>query len=215
MNDTRDPHHRHIPRLDAAAPTEFTACTVGNVDIRPEGEPILEKARNTLAKVRQALPSSSEDQKSWTRRLNANVWTTFGTWMVFHFGFGLLLRVFPLNQAGDYIGFWGWFLLVSMAGAGYGYVRAAQDAAYGIASRPISRAEKVLAGVLAVSATVIVFATDNTSARMPGRYIVALLVATLIVVDSVARRWRRGVERRSMTDVDAAARGRGPGASES
>ena len=186
------------------------------MDILPEGEPVPEEARNTLAKLRQALSSSSEGRKSWTRRLTANVWTTYGTGMVFNFGFGLLLRMFPLNQAGDYIGFWGWFLLVSMAGAGYGLVRAGQDAANGIASRPISHAENVIAGVLAVSVILIIFATDNTSARMPGRYIVGLLVATLIVVDSVTRRWRRGVERRCMTDVDAAATGgRGPDVSES
>jgi hypothetical protein len=159
-----------------------------NVDILPNGEPIPEEARKTLAKPRHAFSSSGEDRKSWTRRLTANVWTTYGTAMVLNFGFGLLLRMFPLNQAGDYIGFWGWFLFVSMAGAGYGFVRAGQDAANGIASRPISRAQNVLAGALAVSVILIIFATDNTSARMPGRYIVALLVAALIVVDSVTRR---------------------------
>ena len=130
----------------------------------------------------------AESERKWVQLLSANVWTTYGSWMVLHFGLGLLLRMFPLHQAGDYIGFWGWFLLVSLSGAGYGAFRARQDAAAGLARRPISRTEYVLAAVFAVSVIVIVFATDNTSARMPGRYLVAVLVAVLIVVDSISRR---------------------------
>ena len=137
----------------------------------------------------------AESERKWVQLLSANVWTTYGSWMVLHFGLGLLLRMFPLHQAGDYIGFWGWFLLVSLSGAGYGAFRARQDAAAGLAHRPISRTEYVLAAVFAVSVSVIVFATDNTSARMPGRYLVAVLVAVLIVVDSISRRSRRGATR--------------------
>jgi hypothetical protein len=138
---------------------------------------------------------AGRDWSSWTQLLKANVWTAYGIPMSFNFGFGLFLRLFPLHQAGDYVGFWGWFLLIALAGAGYGIFRARQDAAAGVAPRPISRAENVLAGVLAVVVIVTIFATDNTSARMPGRYFVALLVAMLIVADAVSRRWRRRATR--------------------
>ena len=36
--------------------------------------------------------------------------------------------------------------------------------------------------------------TDNTSARMLGRYLVALLVAALMAIDLVTRYWRKPVD---------------------
>ena len=78
------------------------------------------------------------------------------------------------------------------AGTGYGIVRARRNRAAGISPRPISRTENVLAGTLAVSAFLIIWFTDNTSARMVGRYLVALLVAALIAVDWAMRHRRQG-----------------------
>ena len=128
----------------------------------------------------------------WTQLFEANVWTRYGAWMTLHFGLGLLLRVVLRSQQDDYLGFWGWFLLVSLAGVGYGIVRARRDRAAGISPRPISRTENLLAATLAVSAFLIIWFTDNTSARMVGRYLVALLVAARIAFDWSIRHRRQG-----------------------
>ena len=97
------------------------------------------------------------------------------------------------SQQDDYLGFWGWFFLVSLAGVGYGILRARRDRAAGMSPRPISRTENLLAGTLAVSTFLIIWFTDNTSAQMIGRYLVALLVAALIGVDwTIRHRRQRG-----------------------
>jgi hypothetical protein len=133
------------------------------------------------------------DWNSWTQRLRANAWTTYGTVLAFYFGCGLLLRVVLRSHQQDYLGFWGWFFLVSLAGAGYGFVRARQDTAAGVVPGRISRTKHLLAGALAVCTTLVIWFTDNTSARMEGRYLVAFLVAALMAVDSVTRYWRKAV----------------------
>ena len=130
---------------------------------------------------------AQEERRLWNQLLRANVWTAYGSLLALNFGFGLLLRVVLRSHEDDYVGFWGWFFLVSLFGAGYGFVRTRKDRADGIARRPISRSEKLLASMLAVFTIIIVFATDHTSGRMPGRYLVALLVAVLMAVDSIVR----------------------------
>ena len=90
----------------------------------------------------------------------------------------------------------GWFFLVSLVGAGYGFVRARRDAAAGITLGRISRAENAVAGGLALAFTLIIWMTDNPSARMPGRYVVAVLVAALIAVDWRSRFRLRQLELR-------------------
>ena len=72
---------------------------------------------------------AQSDRNSWSQRLRANAWTTYGTFLAFYFGCGLLLRVVFRSHQDDYLGFWSWFFLVSLAGAGYGFVRARHDAA--------------------------------------------------------------------------------------
>jgi hypothetical protein len=108
------------------------------------------------------------------------------------FGLGLLLRVVLRSQQRDYLGFWSWFFLVSLLGVGYGILCARRDRAVGISSRPISLTQNVVAGILAVSGFLIVWFTDNTSARMIGRYLVGLLVGALIAVDWAIRHGRQG-----------------------
>ena len=127
----------------------------------------------------------------WSQLLRANVWTGYGAWITLHFGLGLLLRVVLRSQQDDYLGFWGWFFLVSLAGVGYGILCARRDREAGISSRPISRTENLLAGTLAVSAFLIIWFTDNPSARMIGRYLVGLLVVVLIAVDWAIRHRRQ------------------------
>jgi len=139
---------------------------------------------------------AQEHRNSWRQLLRANVWTGYGSYLAVSFGSGFLLRLVLQSHQEDYVGFSLWLLLVSLAGAGYGFVRARQDRSEGTIQRPVSRIENVLASVLAISATIIIVATDNTSARMLGRYTVALLVAVLAVVDSVARHRRTRVGRR-------------------
>lgn len=136
---------------------------------------------------------AQRDRNSWTQRLRANAWTTYGTLLAFYFGCGLLLRVVLRSHQDDYLGFWGWFFLVSLVGAGYGFVRVLHDAAAGVAPGAISRTANLLAGALAISTTLVIWFTDNTSARMQGRYFVALLVAVLMAVDSITRYWRKPV----------------------
>lgn len=134
------------------------------------------------------------DRNSWTQRLRANAWTTYGTFLAFYFGCGLLLRVVLRSHQEDYLGFYGWFFLVSLSGAGFGFVRARHDAAAGVAPGPISRTENLLAGALVVSTTLVIWSTDNTSARMQGRYLVAFLAAALMAVDLISRYWRKAVD---------------------
>jgi hypothetical protein len=147
-----------------------------------------------MSRAETICPVARSDRNSWTQLLRANVWTTSGAFLAFSFGFGLLLRVVLRSHQDDHLGFWSWFFLVSLAGAGYGFVRARQDTAAGAAPRPISRTENLIAGALAVSATLIIWFTDNTSARMQGRYLVAFLVAALMATDSVIRHWRHRVD---------------------
>ena len=111
--------------------------------------------------------------------------------MTLHFGLGLLLRMVFGTENNDYLGFWGWFFLFSLAGAGYGFVRVRQDDAAGIEPRPRGRTDNLLWAAFAVPVFLIIWFTDNTSARMPGRYLVALIVAILMVVDSIKRHYRR------------------------
>lgn len=112
--------------------------------------------------------------------------------MTCFFGLGLLLRVVLRSQQDDYLGFWSWFFLVSLVCVGYGVLSARRDRAVGISSRPITHTDNLLAGTLAVSGFLIVWFTDNTSARMIGRYLVGLLVAALIAVDWAIRHRRQG-----------------------
>ena len=113
------------------------------------------------------------------------MWTVAGVWMVGHFGLGLLLRV-ALNSHRD-LGFWAWFLVVSLVALGYGIARARQDGAAGITHRPVTPAQGVVLAGLAVYSTIIVFLTDNHSSRLLGRAAVAALVGVCIALDILSR----------------------------
>lgn len=135
---------------------------------------------------------AQRDRHSWPPLLVANAWTRYGTWLVLHFGLGFLLRAATNNPPEEYLGFWGWFFLVSLIAFGYGVWRYRQGDCAGNRAPADQPYRKLMAGLLGASVVLIVLFTDNSSsARMPGRYSVAVLVAAYIVLDWAVQRRRR------------------------
>ena len=127
---------------------------------------------------------------SWARERRTNAWTYFGWWFTAYNGASLLLRVVLRSHQEDYFAFWGWLCLVSVTALAYGLFRARRDEAGTVAYRPTRFAWVVVIG-FNIGAFVIIWFTDNTSARLVGRGVVSLLLLLLIAMDCLRRSLRR------------------------
>ena len=132
-----------------------------------------------------------QDRSRRSQLLRANVWTGYGGLMAFLAEFNLLLRIVTRSHQEDYLGFWGWSCAVWFTALGYGIVRAGMDDGKGMPPRPVSPAEHTIAIAFLVGTVVVVWFTDNTSARLLGRGVVFLLLLLLIAADCLRRSLRR------------------------